>query len=78
MFTSCIGCCCRALEQLYALGALAEDGSLTRPLGASLARLPLEPTLGKVLVTAAATGCAHEALAVVAMASTDAVFSSSR
>ena len=68
----------RALEQLYALGALDSEGNLTKPLGDNLSRLPLEPTLGKVLLTAAATDCAQQALAVVAMASTDAVFLTSR
>jgi HrpA-like RNA helicase len=69
---------CRALEQLYALGALDEDGNLTKPLGESLARLPVEPTMGKVLIVAAQSGCASAALAVVAMDSTDTVFSTSR
>eukprot|EP00959_Pyramimonas_sp_CCMP1952_P223458 4671782-Pyramimonas_sp.AAC.1 len=35
----------RALELLYALGALDEDGRLTQPTGALMAELPLEPAL---------------------------------
>jgi len=67
------------LEELYALGALDEDGTLTKPLGESLARLPVEPTMGKVLIVAAQSGgCASAALAVVAMDSTDTIFSTSR
>lgn len=37
-------------------------------------RLPVDPAYGKVLVAAAGMGCAEEALAIVAMASTDPVF----
>lgn len=68
------------MEQLYALGALDEEGNLTEPLGKSLARLPVEPTMGKVLVVAAQAGasCGAAALAVVAMDSTGEVFVSSR
>lgn len=73
-----IHCCGRALEQLYALGALDEEGGLTKPLGVNLARLPVEPTLGKVLLSGADGGCTEAALAVVAMASSDAMYTSSR
>ncbi len=38
----------RALELLLALGALDADGALSKPLGAQLVRLPLEPAFGKV------------------------------
>lgn len=38
----------RALELLLALGALDPQGALSRPLGAQLVRLPLEPVFGKV------------------------------
>lgn len=75
-----MGNACRALEQLYALGALDEEGKLTKPLGENLARLPVEPTMGKVLLMAAQNGgsCGAAALAVVAMDSTDPVFATSR
>ena len=68
----------RALEQLYALGALDAAGQLTAPLGRQLARLPTDPTLGRVLLAATAVGMAPDAIAVVAMASSDPVFLSSR
>ena len=64
----------RALEQLIALGAIESDGSLSKPLGHSLARLPVEPSMGKVLLTAAQTDCVSAALAVLAMDSSDSVF----
>merc|ERR1719331_3279101 len=39
----------RALEQLYALGALNDRGELTK-LGRRMAELPLDPMLAKALV----------------------------
>lgn len=42
--------------------------------GAHLARLPVEPMYGKVLLASGQMGCSEEALAVVAMVSTDVVF----
>ena len=38
-----------AMEQLYALGALDEEGLLTR-LGRRMAEFPMEPPLSKVLI----------------------------
>lgn len=38
----------RALELLFALGALDSQGDLTEPLGKHMVRLPLEPTFAKV------------------------------
>ena len=38
----------RALELLYALGALDSQGDLTEPLGKHMVRLPLEPIFAKV------------------------------
>ncbi len=42
--------------------------------GSQLARLPVEPMYGKVLLASGEMGCSEEALAVVAMVSTDVVF----
>lgn len=64
----------RALELLHALGALDEEGQLTHPLGTNLAKLPVEPTLGKVLLAATEMGCVASALAVVAAASSEKIF----
>lgn len=64
----------RSLELLLALGALDARGDLTQPVGAQLARLPVEPMYGKVLLASGEMGCSVEAVAVVAMVSTDVVF----
>lgn len=55
-----------ALEQLYALGALDEEGLLTR-LGRKMADFPLEPQLSKMLIVSVDYGCSDEALTIVAM-----------
>lgn len=39
-----------ALDELVALGALSEDGTLTRPLGQQMAEFPLSPQLSKMLL----------------------------
>lgn len=72
-----IACISRALEQLIALGALEGSGNLTE-LGEGLAKLPVEPTMGKVLLTAVKNECIPAALAALAMDATDSVFSTSR
>ncbi|KAJ9513362.1 hypothetical protein QJQ45_001401 [Haematococcus lacustris] len=64
----------RSLELLYALGALDRQGQLTPEVGLPLARMPVDPMYAKVLLAAAAMGCAVEAMQVVALISTDGVF----
>ncbi|KOS21937.1 putative ATP-dependent RNA helicase [Escovopsis weberi] len=59
----------RALELLYSLGALDEYAKLTRPLGARMAELALEPMMAKTLLAAPAFGCLGEMLTVAAMTS---------
>ena len=56
----------RALELLYALGALDEAGKLTRPLGALLAELPVPPQLGRALLCAGELRCVQQMLTVAA------------
>lgn len=56
----------RALEHLYALGALDMDAKLTSPLGASMAELPLEPPMAKALLVSGELGCGEEMLTVAA------------
>ncbi|DBA69678.1 hypothetical protein WJX79_010671 [Trebouxia sp. C0005] len=68
------GAMLRALESLYALGALDDSGKLTSVVGKALAGFPVEPWMGKVLLAGAELGCAREALIVVAMAATDPVW----
>ncbi|KAB8627264.1 hypothetical protein FH972_026097 [Carpinus fangiana] len=58
-----------ALEELYALSALDDEGLLTR-LGRQMADFPMEPALAKTLITSAAMQCSDEMLSIVAMIST--------
>lgn len=62
-----------ALENLYGLGALDDEGLLTR-LGKKMAEFPVEPKNAKVLLTSVVLGCAEEVLTIVAMLSVESVF----
>ncbi|KAG8628123.1 hypothetical protein KVT40_003996 [Elsinoe batatas] len=63
-----------ALEELYALSALDEEGLLTR-LGRRMADFPMEPALAKSLIMSIDLGCSDELLSIVAMISaTQSVF----
>ncbi|KAK6437454.1 DEAH-box ATP-dependent RNA helicase prp22, partial [Oleoguttula sp. CCFEE 5521] len=57
-----------ALEELYALSALDEEGLLTR-LGRRMADFPMEPSLAKSLIMSIELGCSDEMLSIVAMIS---------
>ncbi|KAJ5121336.1 uncharacterized protein N7515_009297 [Penicillium bovifimosum] len=62
-----------ALEELYALSALDDEGLLTR-LGRKMADFPMEPALAKVLIASVDAGCSDEMLSIVAMLSIQSVF----
>lgn len=62
-----------ALEQLYNLGALDEEGMLTR-LGRKMAEFPLEPPMSKVLIASVDLGCSEEILTILAMLSAQNIF----
>ncbi|KAL4877535.1 P-loop containing nucleoside triphosphate hydrolase protein [Aspergillus karnatakaensis] len=62
-----------ALEELYALSALDDEGLLTR-LGRKMADFPMEPALAKVLIASVDLGCSEEMLSIVAMLSIQSVF----
>jgi ATP-dependent RNA helicase DHX8/PRP22 len=62
-----------AMESLYALGALDDEGLLTR-LGRKMAEFPLEPQLSKMVLTSVILGCSDEVLSIVAMLSVENVF----
>eukprot|EP01006_Ploeotia_vitrea_P017908 TRINITY_DN49148_c0_g1_i1.p1 TRINITY_DN49148_c0_g1~~TRINITY_DN49148_c0_g1_i1.p1 ORF type:complete len:854 (+),score=492.60 TRINITY_DN49148_c0_g1_i1:312-2564(+) len=62
-----------AMEMLYALSALDDEGLLTR-LGRKMAEFPLEPQLSKILIASVDLGCTDEILTIVAMLSVDEVF----
>ena len=57
-----------ALEQLYALSALDDEGLLTR-LGRKMAEFPLDPQLSKMLVASTEFDCSNEILSITAMLS---------
>lgn len=58
----------RALEQLYALGALNDRGELTK-LGRRMAEFPLDPMMSKCIISSEKFGCSNEVLTIVAMLS---------
>lgn len=62
-----------ALEELYALSALDDEGLLTR-LGRKMADFPMEPALAKVLIASVDMGCSEEMLSIVAMLSIHSIF----
>jgi pre-mRNA-splicing factor ATP-dependent RNA helicase DHX38/PRP16 len=63
----------QSMHQLWMLGALSNTGDLT-PMGRRMGRLPLDPSLSKMLFTAEVEGCVDEVLTVCAMLSVDNVF----
>ncbi|KAJ5888791.1 hypothetical protein N7495_008832 [Penicillium taxi] len=58
----------RALEQLYALGALNDRGDLTK-VGRQMAEFPTDPMLAKAILGADKYGCVEEVLSIVSMLS---------
>ncbi|MFP3900215.1 MAG: ATP-dependent RNA helicase HrpA, partial [Acidimicrobiia bacterium] len=54
-----------AVALLVELGAMTTDRALT-PLGRRLARLPVDPRFGRMILEADAHGCVHEVLVVAA------------
>ncbi|KAG9509929.1 ATP-dependent RNA helicase DHX8, partial [Fragariocoptes setiger] len=57
-----------ALDSLFYLGALDEEGLLTR-LGRRMAEFPLEPNQSKMLIMSVDLGCSEELLTIVSMLS---------
>ena len=68
-----VGSMLTALEELYALGALDDEGLLTR-LGRKMSDFPMEPSLAKVLIAAEEIGCSDEILSIVSMLNLASVF----
>lgn len=64
-----------ALEILYALGALDDQGALTKPLGYALAEMPISPMMAKMLYMSGEMGCSEEILIIIAMLQVQSVFS---
>lgn len=62
-----------AMEQLYSLGALDDEGLLTK-LGRKMAEFPLDPPLSKMLLASVDLGCSDEILTIIAMIQTQNIF----
>ncbi|KAH6912777.1 pre-mRNA splicing factor [Coprinopsis sp. MPI-PUGE-AT-0042] len=58
----------RALELLYALGALNDRGELTK-LGRRMAEFPVDPMLSKSIIASEKYNCTDEVLTIIAMLS---------
>eukprot|EP01061_Rhynchopus_euleeides_P027660 TRINITY_DN44986_c0_g1_i1.p1 TRINITY_DN44986_c0_g1~~TRINITY_DN44986_c0_g1_i1.p1 ORF type:complete len:1010 (+),score=478.20 TRINITY_DN44986_c0_g1_i1:191-3031(+) len=62
-----------ALESLYALGALDDEGLLTK-LGRLMSEFPQEPPLSKVLIVSVDFGCAEDVTTILAMVQAQNIF----
>jgi ATP-dependent RNA helicase DHX8/PRP22 len=56
------------MEMLYSLGALDDEGLLTK-LGRVMAEFPMEPQLAKMMLTSVDLGCSDEIVTIVSMLS---------
>ncbi|XP_055933359.1 probable ATP-dependent RNA helicase DHX35 [Argiope bruennichi] len=63
-----------AIELLYALGALDDNGALTSPLGVQMAEFPLHPMFSKLLLVSGEFNCTEEVLSIAAMLQVQNVF----
>lgn len=64
----------RALEMLYALGAVDDQGGLIEPIGRHLAEFPLEPEIGRMLLASVQYRCTEEILTIASLMSGDEIF----
>lgn len=62
-----------ALESLWTLGSLDDEGMLT-DMGRKMAEFPMEPALSKMLLTSVDLRCSDEIMTIVAMLSVQNVF----
>jgi pre-mRNA-splicing factor ATP-dependent RNA helicase DHX16 len=58
----------RALEELYALGALNDRGQLTK-VGRKMSEFPLDPKMSRALIGSEKYGCTEEVLIIMSMLS---------
>jgi pre-mRNA-splicing factor ATP-dependent RNA helicase DHX15/PRP43 len=63
----------RALELLFYMGAITDDGNLTED-GVVMAHTPLDPELAKVLISSKYNNCVNEILTIVSLLSIPSVF----
>ena len=61
------------MYQLWVLGALDNVGDLT-PVGRKMSELPIEPSMGKMLIVSVEYKCSAEMLNIVSMLSVPSVF----
>ena len=59
----------RALELLFATGAVDARGALTTPVGRAMADLPVDPRTAAFLLASLGSGCAEHAITIAAMVS---------
>jgi HrpA-like RNA helicase len=59
-----------ALKQLYLLGALDEEGKITK-LGDQMSYFPLSPSLSRVLIASSSLQCSYEVLIIVSILASD-------
>lgn len=64
-----------ALETLFALDGIDEQGNLTKPVGYLLAELPFGAMLSKMLYVSGKMGCSEEIITIIAMLQVQSVFS---
>ncbi|KAL5701569.1 RNA helicase [Ranunculus cassubicifolius] len=62
-----------AMDQLYSLGGLDDEGLLTK-LGRKMALFPLDPPLSKMLLASVDLGCSDEIMTIIAMLETKDIF----
>nr|XP_039250011.1 probable ATP-dependent RNA helicase DHX35 [Styela clava] len=70
-------CMINAMETLYALGAINENGSLTQPLGFQMSEFPLGPQFAKMILNSETFECSEEIITIAAMLQVNTVFSMS-
>eukprot|EP01018_Ginkgo_biloba_P036432 Gb_18445 [translate_table: standard] len=68
----------RALEFIYPIGILDEDGKLKSPTGFRVAEIPLEPMVSKMLLSSSSLECSAEALTIAAVLSVQSIWVSSK
>ncbi|XAO24114.1 hypothetical protein I312_102904 [Cryptococcus bacillisporus CA1280] len=64
----------RALEFLFCLKAIDDEGRLTRPMGERMAEVPLDPMMAAILLNSHEFRCGEEILTIAAMTSVQNVF----
>lgn len=63
----------KALEELYILDALDENGKLTK-IGKNMSFFPMEPLLSKTLIKSFEFGCSYEVIEIISMLSVPEIF----